>query len=174
MLCWGPLLKVFQPEAAAELFYLDHLLCDLSGLVNIQHDLGIAHHRIKRPAFTQAEGREGKRKSTGIKGLCGLMWLTNTWIRWILLIKIQWLTIVIYCWSNLLNICVMISHIYHSLPKVTVSLVKQCEKNVILCSNKWSLVVLLFCLLTPTMHFNDFNPVMGQSCHTLHCTLTSL
>lgn len=45
-----------------ELFYLDHLLCNLSGLVNIQDNLGIPHHRIKCSAFTQAESREKKHK----------------------------------------------------------------------------------------------------------------
>lgn len=39
--------------------YLDHLLCDLSGLVNVQDNLGIPHHRVQRPTFTQA-GRRGK------------------------------------------------------------------------------------------------------------------
>lgn len=41
-----------------ELFYLDHLLRNLSGLVNIQDNLGIPHHRIECSAFTQAESRE--------------------------------------------------------------------------------------------------------------------
>lgn len=43
---------------SGEWFYLDHLLCDLPGLVNIQGNLGIPHHRIKSSALAQAGGRE--------------------------------------------------------------------------------------------------------------------
>lgn len=50
-------------EISIELFYLDHLLCNLSGLVNIQYNLGIPHHRIKCSAFTQTESRK-KHKDT--------------------------------------------------------------------------------------------------------------
>lgn len=59
---WG-----VQEEVSAELFYLDHLLCDLSGLVNVQHDLGVPHHRIKCPAFTQTERQGGKEKKKNTK-----------------------------------------------------------------------------------------------------------
>lgn len=49
---------------SSEWFYLDHLLCDLPGLVNIQGNLGIPHHRIKRSALAQAGGRERGGKGT--------------------------------------------------------------------------------------------------------------
>lgn len=54
----GILLKCFG-EISAELFYLDHLLRNLSCLVNIQDNFGISHYRIKCPAFTKA-GKDSK------------------------------------------------------------------------------------------------------------------
>lgn len=44
---------------SGEWFYLDHLLCDLPGLVNVQGNLGIPHHRIKCSALAQAGGGVG-------------------------------------------------------------------------------------------------------------------
>lgn len=57
-------------EINVELFYLDHLLCDLSGLVNIQNNLGIPHHRIKCPSFTQTERGGKKRQGRDFNLLC--------------------------------------------------------------------------------------------------------
>lgn len=61
-------------EIDADLFYLHHLLCNLSCLVNIQDNLGIPHHRVKCPAFTQAD--RGGVKIRGHK--TGLQWFMRS------------------------------------------------------------------------------------------------